>query len=50
VKESLIAMDEFRREAMCARTDLIHKESELSLISRHSKHLDVQECVQELYR
>lgn len=27
VKESLIAMDEFRREAVMARTDLIHKES-----------------------
>jgi len=25
VKESLIAMDEFRREAVMARTDLIHK-------------------------
>lgn len=25
VKESLIAMDEFRREAVSARTDLIHK-------------------------
>jgi chromosome segregation ATPase len=46
VKESLIAMDEFRREAVSARTDLIHKESELSLISRHAKQLDPAECIQ----
>jgi cell division septum initiation protein DivIVA len=50
VKESLIAMDEFRREAVLARTDLIHKESELSLISKQAKQLDPAECIQELYR
>lgn len=50
VRESLIAMDEFRKEAVSARTDLIHKESELSLISRHSKQLDPAECIQELFR
>lgn len=49
VKESLIAMDEFRREAVQARTDLIHKESQLSIISRPPRQLDTSECIQELY-
>jgi hypothetical protein len=45
VKESFIAIDEFRKEALEARSELINKESELSVITRQSRYLDPYECI-----
>jgi cystathionine beta-lyase/cystathionine gamma-synthase len=47
VKESLVALSEFKQEAIEARSELINKESELSIT--HTR-MDPQDCLQELLK
>lgn len=48
VKESLVAIDEFRKEALDACSELIHRQSELSIITKQSRYLDPFDCIFEL--
>jgi hypothetical protein len=43
-----VALSDFKQEAMEARSELIHMESELSIIQ--TRHMDPTESIQELVR
>lgn len=43
-------MEEFKKEALEARSELLRKESQYSLATKHSGYLEPEECMEEIGR